>query len=585
MKTLDLSVKKISMYGAFSALAMELIALISFVPLKGRLLTYHIFELLTPTLNLRYLNFRLLYESNNQTGLIVNYLDLAFYLLFAAGTLFYIRSKGKEKRLLRFSYSVILMVKAIGLLSLIHNLMKGLGVQLTAENSVLFLFLAICNILFWGYVSYYMLRKLSVDVEIDKKVIKYQDGDRTKYVQTNKAQRFAHHIFDLILSVIICSKFVMIVFQAPLIFLSELVSERFAMYIMVIIIRLIYLTSFEAIFGATPMKFLTESRVLTREGEKIGFKIALLRTLTRHVPFEAFSYASEGNGWHDNWNHTMVVKEKQQGVNTAKYLWILPAFALIGGLSYVGYELVDKHQGFLYQKEVHEANIADLKNKLEHIDENYIVEIKDIARYYSSDSYYLRPDSIVGSQIYFNIFSTEDSYPTAKQVELASNSAMNKISEVVVSKEELSKCYTEDYRSHKKRKRRGYSFFGDDKKYEIVKMFEVDVPHIICRGTGGLSGNGMYMHMTNDGSEGTLVAIENIEGDLEWETEVPQVLVTANDKHQRTFTLEANNFERGVLYKYKLVVVDQSGKEHKYLMEQINLDEKFKQIFEGHEYY
>lgn len=71
-------------------------------------------------------------------------------------------------------------------------------------------------------------------------------------------------------------------------------------------IQLLYYTLMEGLTGRTIGKLITGTKVVKDTGEPITIKDALLRTLSRFVPFEAFS--GFGVPWHDSWTHTTVVK-------------------------------------------------------------------------------------------------------------------------------------------------------------------------------------------------------------------------------------------------------------------------------------
>ncbi|MCX6316349.1 MAG: RDD family protein [Bacteroidetes bacterium] len=73
---------------------------------------------------------------------------------------------------------------------------------------------------------------------------------------------------------------------------------------------IIYYTFCEAAFkGYTLGKLITGTRAIKQDGNKLSLKDALLRTLSRLVPFEAFS-ALGGTPWHDTWTGTTVVKSR-----------------------------------------------------------------------------------------------------------------------------------------------------------------------------------------------------------------------------------------------------------------------------------
>lgn len=73
-----------------------------------------------------------------------------------------------------------------------------------------------------------------------------------------------------------------------------------------------YYTVMEYYFQQTPGKMLTGTVVINEYAEKPSFRICLLRTLCRMVPFEAFScMETPSRGWHDKWTHTYVVPKKE----------------------------------------------------------------------------------------------------------------------------------------------------------------------------------------------------------------------------------------------------------------------------------
>jgi uncharacterized RDD family membrane protein YckC len=73
---------------------------------------------------------------------------------------------------------------------------------------------------------------------------------------------------------------------------------------------IIYYTLCEKLFkGYTLGKIITGTRAIRQDGAELSFKDALLRSLSRCVPFEVFSGFSTLT-WHDSWTDTMVVKSR-----------------------------------------------------------------------------------------------------------------------------------------------------------------------------------------------------------------------------------------------------------------------------------
>jgi uncharacterized RDD family membrane protein YckC len=73
---------------------------------------------------------------------------------------------------------------------------------------------------------------------------------------------------------------------------------------------LLYYTLCEKLFkGYTLGKLITGTRAIREDGDELTVKNAVLRSLSRLVPFEAFS-GFRIRPWHDEWTNTMVVKAR-----------------------------------------------------------------------------------------------------------------------------------------------------------------------------------------------------------------------------------------------------------------------------------
>lgn len=73
---------------------------------------------------------------------------------------------------------------------------------------------------------------------------------------------------------------------------------------------IIYYTVCEKLFrGYTLGKLITGTRAIRQDGNELTFRNALMRSLSRCVPFEVFSGFST-LAWHDQWTDTMVIKAR-----------------------------------------------------------------------------------------------------------------------------------------------------------------------------------------------------------------------------------------------------------------------------------
>ncbi len=79
-------------------------------------------------------------------------------------------------------------------------------------------------------------------------------------------------------------------------------------YIIGIFDYIFYYTLMEKLLnGRTIGKLITGTRAVREDGHELTFKDALLRSLSRLIPFEVFS--GFGVPWHDSLTHKMVVKK------------------------------------------------------------------------------------------------------------------------------------------------------------------------------------------------------------------------------------------------------------------------------------
>jgi uncharacterized RDD family membrane protein YckC len=135
-------------------------------------------------------------------------------------------------------------------------------------------------------------------------------------VQASTGKRFANYLIDALTFyiVLVCIFFIWAVTA------TESFRE-FQYYVRdnTITIRLVsyltygfYMFLVEGIFkGRSLGKLITGTRAVNEDGTRIGVKQALLRSLSRLVPFEAFSALGNPSfPWHDSWTHTMVVNER-----------------------------------------------------------------------------------------------------------------------------------------------------------------------------------------------------------------------------------------------------------------------------------
>ena len=82
-------------------------------------------------------------------------------------------------------------------------------------------------------------------------------------------------------------------------------------YVLGFTIIFLYYFLMELLFkGKTIGKFITKTRAVKINNGPLEAKDAALRSLTRIIPFETFSFLGDvGQGWHDKWTDTQVIED------------------------------------------------------------------------------------------------------------------------------------------------------------------------------------------------------------------------------------------------------------------------------------
>ena len=124
-------------------------------------------------------------------------------------------------------------------------------------------------------------------------------------------QRFVNYLIDFAISSaalagisILLDGYVLNILNSESWLVQHLVGASFAV---------IYYSLLESILnGKSIGKFLTGTRAVQIDGQPLTANKALIRSLCRIVPFEAFSFlGNDASGWHDKWSDTLVIDEKK----------------------------------------------------------------------------------------------------------------------------------------------------------------------------------------------------------------------------------------------------------------------------------
>ncbi len=129
--------------------------------------------------------------------------------------------------------------------------------------------------------------------------------DEINYEEVSAGIRFANYIIDIVFFYVLL---------AAIAFVSSsflLFTEGGISYLVSYLCFVAYYTLLEgATRGRTIGKMLTGCTAIREDGQPLTFFDALMRSLSRIVPFEPFS-ALGGHPWHDRWTNTKVVKVRR----------------------------------------------------------------------------------------------------------------------------------------------------------------------------------------------------------------------------------------------------------------------------------
>jgi len=347
---------------------------------------------------------------DDRTFLNYNVLNAFFYILLLLGAIFFIKSKAKETRLLRFVFSIILFSKfvkfIIGLVFFAFYL---------KEASISILFHTIFSFLLNGfqiYLAFAILKFIRDQKELSSTTKEYGEKQSVVLVETSKWTRFFHHLMDNLVMVLVLSPFAVVLVRIPAIesvinSVAQSFGDRPTLVVLIGIFRMFYYFVFEAILGMTSAKMLSETRVVDEDGNKPSVGKIAVRTLLRIVPFEAFTFFMH-SGLHDRSSQTYVVNEQRTGVKGSRYFLIIPIALFLGLATWYGIEKYDEAMARrIYEAEEKQKN-EDFAEKVKTLSTNDILTLKSIN--YDHEGVFLKAEKIENDFVTFVILDIEKDY-------------------------------------------------------------------------------------------------------------------------------------------------------------------------------
>lgn len=138
-----------------------------------------------------------------------------------------------------------------------------------------------------------------------------QSGAPEFYELASPGKRFANYLLDVVGFYI----FTLLLGVFGGLFMPELLDafaeDGITQYAIIYSSYVVYYTLMEgALEGKSLGKFVTRSRAIRDDDTALTWKDALIRSLCRLIPFEAFSFLGSSRGWHDSISKTKVVLDR-----------------------------------------------------------------------------------------------------------------------------------------------------------------------------------------------------------------------------------------------------------------------------------
>lgn len=548
---------------------VSLCGILSYVVPQLPMYFWRIYDLLKP-FSVDFLTLNISNGNNVQINFTLNILLLIGALLFQF-------TRGKEMRLIRFLFSIIFASKIIEIITSFIFLCLSIGDAEAYFSWWTFLLSSIINI-GWIYLSYRILLDLNKSRELDIQRAKYKEAVSESYIAASSTQRIFHLFIDLLVTILIFSNLFKLLIKTDALrsvleSIASVLGERGLILLIFVIFRVIYYVFFETIFQYSPAKFLSETKVIKNEEDTLTLKTAIYRTIYRFIPFEALSFIFNHTGWHDKWSDTSVIREKKTGVKGNYYFLLIPVIALCF--------IVTNYASFWYSSylrevtfnEAHEKTMLEFDQKIKGLTTNDIIELYDKEDY--NTLIYLKPEKINGNHIIFSLVSLDNTFeyhPDQESIEPFYVRNKTIWPEISLTKRNLKKGITankyaglnyldpEQKRKSDKNEDEGIPLKG--KKYIIKSIEPYFQPNLKLKDSY-VNNNYIQLTITNMGWKANILKIDNVEGDIEWKGQFPQLIEGKRLGNYLTGTIKSESNK----IKFDIVAQDSTHKLHVYRVE------------------
>lgn len=493
--------------------------------------------------------------SNTSSYNRFNGLNIIFNIILLLGSVFYYKSNKKDQGLLQFAHAIILFSSIISVLSFVvhqfnnFNLFKPIVLFFFIQNIALLLF------------SYFVLLITEAKYK-NVKNIQFKEFKDNDYVQTIKYKRFLHLLLDSFLFMALTFNMFKLLPRVILYDLSKLIGDRFTLTILFIVSAIIYYGFFETFFRRTPAKFLTNSFVLGTENEKLKFDTILVRSVSRKIPLNTFSFLW-GTGWHDSISETTVVSLDNNRI-PKKYWIIIPVLILFFFVNNQFNEFRVAYVKYKIENGKLESEAISLNKKIDNLQLYDFITLKSTRNYW--DKYY-----------FYKVIAIKDDNLTLAEIKKTYNE--NNIEEIdflyesnpdefkvkQVTKNYLRKGICKEYGFFNGFEEQGVDYIEGEKPMHIYAINNIFEPVLFFKSYENRSDNKGKVTLENFGMVCELTKVLVLDGDIKVDerNSFPQKI----SKYDKDFEIyiefngDVTSFEIELIFKDEIDI----NKEYRYV--------------------
>lgn len=507
--------------------------------------------------------------------------NFVFYVLLFIGGLQYIKTKGRETRLIGFVFSVIFLESII---ILVQSLFYKVFIIKWAELSLLQIFYSTfgtATLVMFFYISLRILKIIKSQKEVDI----VQTESKVTVTDTPKWQRFFHWMIDLTVMSLIFTPLVLALayslMKSDFLMRNEALAmfleSRWALYFLVIFFIFIYYPLSEILFGSTPAKFLTESRVVNSKAESPNSSTIFLRTLCRNIPFDALSFLGK-RGWHDSLSETYVVKEKRTGFKTNRLLWILPMLLIYLLVMYFGKRYYTEYKANVEYKKANSEQVSFLKSEIKNPNTSQFFVLDDY-NYYGDEILNLgfKIEKIEGNNITIKrIWGRPYAEADFSYVKDLYEQQKDTAKTFVIRKDLLVKMFPENETELFDDTKR-MDYFESGIEYSIKNVYDFNGPFLkaqVSKDDNDYTNKKVTILITNLGGSATVTDIKNQNNEMKWKTNFPLKL----NKLNSPTVIQIENYDFTKNNVSKIEVLDSLNKKHFFIIKTEGLTNQISEV-------